>query len=129
MYEVTKPQSPAQLGGRILFQAGEFQRFGLEATYLDLDISSGDAFHERYVVLGVVLEMTLFDNFLLGIGTVGYVGLGDTDGKPFGIVTNLGWEPAWKTTVLPFVTLRTEWVFDDVVFSVLSLSVGITFQI
>ena len=97
--------------------------------FRSLDISASDAFRERYVVLGIVLEMTLFDNLLLGIGTVGYVGLGNTDGKPFGIVTNLGWEPAWKSMVLPFITVRSEWVFDDVVFSVLSLSVGITFQI
>lgn len=120
-------------GGRVLFNTPLSPkvgaRFGLEATYLDLDISKSDALPERYVAVGIVLEMTLFESFNLGIGTLGYVGVGGTGRNPFGLVTNLGWEPAWDSHVLPFITLRTEWVFDQVVFNVLSLSVGVTFGI
>ena len=120
-------------GGRVLFPAPLSDKvratFGLEATYVDLDISESNALPERYAAVGIVLEMTLFENFNLGIGTLGYIGVGSTDRNPFGLVTNLGWEPTWSSRVLPFISLRTEWIFDQVVFNVLSLSVGINFGI
>jgi len=118
-------------GGRLLFPAPLSPkvgaRFGLEATYLELDVLKRNALPGRYAAVGIVLEMTLFRNFMLGIGTLGYVGVGDTMGNPFGAVTNLGWEPTWRSRAVPYVTLRTEWVFDDVVYNVLSLSAGVTF--
>ncbi len=117
------------VGGRVLMSAGPFQRFGLEVTYLDLDGRQGVAFEQRYLALGIVLEMTLFEHFVMGIGTIGYVGLGADDGTPFGIVTNLGWEPAWEHAVAPFITLRSEWIIGDVVFNVLSLSGGVRFDL
>ncbi|MEM7435604.1 MAG: hypothetical protein AAF436_10670, partial [Myxococcota bacterium] len=120
-------------GGRLLFPAPLSPtlgaRFGIEATYLDLDVRKGRGIRERYTALGIILEMRLFRNFLLGIGTLGYVGVGSTDRNPFGVVTNLGWEPSWHSRALPFVTFRSEWIFDGVVFNVLSLSAGITFGI
>lgn len=120
-------------GGRLLFPAPLSDKvsatFGLEATYVDLDISKSNNLSERYVAVGIVLEMTLFDNFNLGIGTLGYIGVGSTDRNPFGLVTNLGWQPEWDSRALPFITLRTEWIFDQVVFNVLSLSVGVAFGI
>ncbi len=64
-----------------------------------------------------------------GNGTLGYIGVGSTDRNPFGLVTNLGWQPEWDSRALPFITLRTEWIFDQVVFNVLSLSVGVAFGI
>jgi len=112
-----------------LLSAGATQRFGVEVSYLDLDVSGRRAFQERYVAPGLVLEMTLFRHFLLGIGTIGYVGVAGTRGNPFGVVTNLGWEPLWDRIVLPFVTLRTEWIFERRVFNVTSLSLGITFRL
>ena len=120
-------------GGRVLFPAPLSPkvgaRFGLEATYVELDVRSENELPERYVAVGIVLEMTLFRNFLMGIGSVGYVGLGSTDRNPFGIVTNLGWEPARSSRVVPFITFRSEWVFDQVVFNILSLSAGFTLGI
>lgn len=115
-------------GGRILFSAPLSSKigakFGVEATYLELDIRDENTIPERYVLVGFVLEMTLFQNFLMTTGTVGYVGLGDTEGNHFGIVTDVGWEPTWDSRAVPYVTLRSEFVFDDNVYSVLSLSVG-----
>lgn len=120
-------------GGRILFPAPISPKveatFGLEATYLQLDITGRDIFSERYAAVGVVLELTVAGGFNLGIGTLGYVGVGETDRNPFGVVTNLGWEPAWESRVRPYITLRTEWVFDQATYNVLSLSVGVTFGI
>lgn len=120
-------------GGRILFPAPISPKveatFGLEATYLQLDITGRDIFSERYAAVGVVLELTVAGGFNLGIGTLGYVGVGETNRNPFGVVTNLGWEPAWESRVRPYITLRTEWVFDQATYNVLSLSVGVTFGI
>ncbi|MBT8469713.1 MAG: hypothetical protein KJN97_13290 [Deltaproteobacteria bacterium] len=120
-------------GGRILFPAPLSPKvgatFGLEATYLQLDITGRNIFSERYAAVGVVLEMTVVRGFNLGIGTLGYIGVGGTDRNPFGVVTNLGWEPAWESRVRPYITLRTEWVFDQATYNVLSLSVGVTFGI
>ncbi len=76
-----------------------------------------------------MLELTVLGGFNLGIGTLGYVGVGGTDGNPFGVVTNLGWEPGWTSPVRPFLTLRTEWIFDRATYNLMSLSAGITFGI
>ena len=120
-------------GGRLLFPAPLSPKidakFGLEATYLQLDITGSEIFSERYAAVGVVLEMTVVRGFNLGVGTLGYIGVGGTDRNPFGVVTNLGWEPTWDSRVRPFVTMRTEWIFDGATYNVLSLSAGITFGI
>jgi hypothetical protein len=120
-------------GGRLLFPAPLSSKvaatFGLEATYLQLDITGRDIFSERYAVVGVVLEMTVVKGFNLGIGTLGYIGIGANDRNPFGVVTNLGWEPMWDSRVRPHITLRTEWIFDQATYNVMSLSAGITFGI
>jgi hypothetical protein len=120
-------------GGRVLFPAPlsptVAATFGLEATYLQLDITGGDVFTERYAAVGVVLELTVVKGFNLGIGTLGYIGVGGSDRNPFGVVTNLGWEPTWQSCVRPYITLRTEWIFDQATYNVMSLSAGITFGI
>ncbi|MEM7136011.1 MAG: hypothetical protein AAF500_05490 [Myxococcota bacterium] len=121
------------VGGRVLFPANLSPKlaaaFGIEATYLELDVRDKNALADRYAVVGVVLEMTVFRHLNLGIGTVGYIGLGDTEGNPFGLVTNIGWEPQWDSHVLPYITLRSDYVFAGEVQSVVSLSAGITFGI
>jgi len=120
-------------GGRLLFPApiapSIDASFGLEATYLQLDITRNDVFSERYAVVGIVLEMTVLGGFNLGIGTLGYIGVGGAERNPFGVVTNLGWEPSWDQRVRPYITLRSEWIFDAATYSVLSLSAGINFGI
>ncbi|MGF1465405.1 MAG: hypothetical protein ACFCGT_04660 [Sandaracinaceae bacterium] len=110
-------------GGRILLSAGEFQRFGVEATYVADSVDTSDSLEGEYLALGIVLEMTLFEHFLLAIGTIGYVGLSAGVGSPFGLVPALGWEPAWAP-LTPFVSLRSEWVFEPEPVGRLSLSVG-----
>jgi len=59
----------------------------------------------------------------MSIGTIGYVGLSAGTEHPFGIVTNLGWEPDWGR-IGPFVTYRSEWIFSDPVTTASSASVG-----
>ena len=110
-------------GGRVLLAANSMQSYGVEATYLRVRARDGtDA--ERLAV-GIVLEQRLWDWFNMSIGTIGYIGLATGQGNPFGIVTNLGWEPHWGR-VSPFVTYRSDWVFGDPVVGVSSLSAGVT---
>jgi hypothetical protein len=120
-------------GGRLLFPSPLSPKvdakFGLEATYLQLDVTGSEIFTERYAAVGVVLEMTVVRGFNLGVGTLGYIGVGGTDRNPFGVVTNLGWEPTWDSRVRPYITMRSEWIFDRATYNVLSLSAGITFGI
>ena len=120
-------------GGRVLFPSPLSPKvdakFGLEATYLQLDITGDEIFSERYAAVGVVLEMTVVRGFNLGVGTLGYIGVRGTDRNPFGIVTNLGWEPLWDSRVRPYITMRSEWIFDRATYNVLSLSAGVTFGI
>ena len=120
-------------GGRLLFPAPLAPNidasFGLEATYLQLDIRGNDVFSERYAAVGIVLEMTVLGGFNLGVGTLGYIGVGGAERNPFGVVTNLGWEPSWDSRVRPYITMRSEWIFDAATYCVLSLSAGINFGI
>lgn len=64
----------------------------------------------------------------MGIGTIGYVGIGDNTDNPFGIVTNLGWEPEDMGMITPFVSFRSELIFDDSTVHMNTLSAGIRFQ-
>lgn len=111
-------------GGRVLLSANQVQNYGIEVTHLD----SKD---RNFLVVGVILEQKLWRWFLMSIGTVGYVKTGHTtgtDGSPFGIVSNLGWEPSWPI-VRPFVTYRAEWIFSGSVLMGNSVSVGATLQV
>ena len=111
-------------GGRVLLTANQVQSYGIEVTHL----GSKD---RDFLTVGVVLEQKLWGWFLMGIGTVGYVktgGSGRTDGSPFGVVSNLGWEPSWGR-LSPFVSYRAEWIFADSVLLGSSLSAGATLQL
>ncbi len=110
-------------GGRVLLAANPMQVYGVEATYLRVRASDGT--HEERLAVGILLEQRLWDWFNMSIGTIGYLGLASAPGNPFGIVTNLGWEPRWGP-VSPFVTYRSDWIFADPTVSVSSLSAGAT---
>jgi len=78
-------------GGMILLMANTFQRYGVLVNYLCLKNANDDSF----LSTGIALEQVMFRHFNMGIGTVGYIGLGktqQTQGNPFGIWTSLGYE-------------------------------------
>jgi len=112
------------VGGRVLLSANEKQSYGVETTYLRVPAKGA---HADYLAVGIVLEQRLWNWFNMSIGTVGYVGLSSRTGNPFGIVTNLGWEPSWGR-ISPFVTYRSDWIFSNPVVNASSLSVGATLQ-
>jgi hypothetical protein len=110
-------------GGRVLLAANAMKLYGVEATYVRVPARGGT--HADYLAVGIVLEQRLWDWFNMSIGTVGYIGLSTGLGNPFGIVTNLGWEPNWGR-VSPFVTYRSEWIFSAPVATANTVSTGAT---
>lgn len=117
-------------GGRVLVPTPTSPKvggkFGIETSYVALDVRKDNAIPERYFVVGGVWEMTFVRHLTLSTGLAGYIGLRDTAGNSFGIITDVGWEPAWDSRFVPYVTLRSEFIFADRVYSVLALSVGFT---
>jgi hypothetical protein len=109
------------IGGRFLLEAGSNKKYGLEITY----ISAVTSENKNYVSIGIVLEQNKYDWFNMSIGTIGYINIKDST-KPFGIVTNLGWERK-ISHLSPFITYRTDWIFDKVILNINSISMGITF--
>jgi hypothetical protein len=106
----------------MLLSANPEKLYGVETTYLRVPTKGG---HAEYLAVGIVLEQRLWSWFNMSIGTVGYIGLSTGTENPFGIVTNLGWEPDWGH-VSPFVTYRSEWIFSSPVIAVNSASAGAT---
>ncbi|MBI4721762.1 MAG: hypothetical protein HY769_01970 [Candidatus Stahlbacteria bacterium] len=110
------------IGGRWLLEANSNQKYSLEITYIKAVVSE----NRNYVAIGIVLEQKKFNWFNMSIGTIGYINTQENT-KPFGIVTNLGWEPKTIGHLKPFVTYRSEWIFDKVLLGIDSISIGITF--
>ena len=117
------PALTAHAGVRALLPAGPKYRYGLEVSFLALDARQQTS---HRLVLGVMLETILFGHFLMGIGTVGYI---SASARTFGVSTNLGWEPQWRSPVLPFVTVRTDFVFAETFSISNALSLGLTVSI
>lgn len=122
-YNGDAPTASGHAGARLLLSAGPLYRYGLEVSELLSDLNDRGG---RRWVMGVVLETILFDGYLMGIGTVGYV---SSTSRPFGVTTNLGWEPQWRSTFRPFVTFRTDFILDRNITTVMSLNAGLTLSI
>lgn len=80
----------SEFGADLLLSANDFQRYGLHVSSLTLNSSPT---RQRYICTGYVLEMVLFHWLRAEIGTVGFIGRGESSGKnPFGILASLGYE-------------------------------------
>lgn len=118
------------VGSRFLLSAGTNTNryYGLEVTYIDAYAFKDNKPDMQYIGVGIVLEQKPFEflkSFNMGIGTIGYIGIGDNTDNPFGIVTNLGWEPEYKGMIVPFISFRSEFIFDDSTVTMNTLSAGI----
>jgi hypothetical protein len=114
-------------GIRLLLSANENQRYGIECSYMHTNVFTNDQ-AMTFISTGFVLEQRLFDWFVMAIGTIGYISLESGGGFPFGIITNLGWEPKLKGKIAPFITYRAEFLFlNNNFIQVSSLSAGVTF--
>lgn len=104
-------------GLRVLSSTNERQSYGVELTKIQYSGREVNA-------VGIVLEQTLGLGFKMGIGTIGYMNF-ENNTNPFGLVTNLGWEPFDTRSWRPFVTYRGDYVFSQKDEQIHSISVGI----
>lgn len=105
-------------GGRILLNAGEIRKYGLEFSKFE---TNNDSFSS----IGIVLEQRLFEWFNMSIGTVGYFDYGVNNENTVGLVSNLGWEPNNHIPFKPFITYRTDLILaKDKTKTYHSLSIG-----
>jgi len=114
--------SVAHAGVRILLPASDNKRYGLELSQF-----SGNN-HVQFKSVGIVLEQRLWNSFHMAIGTVGYLDYDQSANNPFGLMTNLGWEPDSNNGWAPFITYRNDLVFANTTNDIHSLSVGITLR-
>ena len=111
----------AHIGGRVLLATNAFQKFGIELTNFQNST-------QNFTAVGIMLEQRLWSWFNMSMGTVGYIGYGDSKENTFGFSTNLGWEPDNDIPFLPFVTYRTDMVFATEKMEILhSVSIGFGF--
>lgn len=113
-------------GTRLLLPASGNKTYGIEVAWLDLYSIDKHGMDVRYLATGIILEQKLWQWFNMSIGTIGYIGLGENTENVFGITTNLGWEPDWKK-IRPFITYRSDFIFDDLVIIISSVSLGVDF--
>ena len=92
-------------GGKVLLMANNFQRYGILINHLTLP---GD---RSYLSTGIYLEQVLFGHFNMGIGTVGYISLGDLD-NTFGLYTHLGFEKPFARRFHFLITYQSEMIFS-----------------
>jgi hypothetical protein len=116
------------IGSRFLLSAGGNKSYGLEVSYIEAYAGKDDKPDTDYLAVGIVLEKKPFESFNMGIGTIGYLGMGDNSDNPFGIVTNLGWEPEYKGNITPYISFRSEWIFDENIFKINTLTAGMRFR-
>jgi hypothetical protein len=81
----------------------------------------------KYLAVGIILEKVLAEHFVITIGTVGYIGTDQNRNNPFGIISEIGWEPKIGRRSQLFTAVRIESIYDTSTVSRYSLSGGIKF--
>ncbi len=114
-------------GARILSNANPTKRWGGEITYISPFGFKDSLSHKNYIAVGIVLQQVFQEQFVASIGTLGYVGIDENKNNPFGLLTEIGWEPKITDNVQLFVALRFEWVFEVSTIRSSSLSLGFKF--
>lgn len=112
-------------GARVLLGAGGTKSYGLEVTYIDAYTQEDDKPDTEYLGVGIVLERKPFESFNIGIGTIGYLGIGDNTDNTFGIVATVAWEPDYPGMLKPFIGYRSDMIFDDSTLTIHSITAGI----
>lgn len=107
-------------GIRVLMPSGKNQRYGVELNHF---MTGNDT---SFTSAGILLEQRLRGWFNMSVGTIGYI---DYNGSnPFGLVTNLGWEPQNTGSIEPFITFRNDIIFSESNDSIYSISAGISLK-
>ena len=116
-YGYTGREGISHYGIRLLLPAGSTKRYGIEFTKFS-----------EFFVAGIVLEKRLFEWFNMSIGTVGYFNHKSGQNNVIGLVSNLGWEPDNHIPFKPFVTYRSDAIFESPIRSISSIVVGFNFE-
>lgn len=83
----------------------------------------------KYLAVGIILEQVLSHQFVIAIGTLGYVGMDENKNNPFGLMTDIGWEPQIGRNTRFFTALRLESIYDTSTINRYSLSAGVKFNL
>jgi hypothetical protein len=113
-------------GVRILSHANPTKRWGGEISYISPFEFKDALKHKKYISVGIMLQQILLEQFIASIGTVGYIGIDQNKNNPFGVRSELGWEPA-ADIVHTYAALRFELIFDVATIQIVSMSLGLKF--
>ncbi len=105
------------------------KRAGISITEISPFESKVGLRHKKYLALGIMLEQTLSSDFVITIGTIGYIGQDQNKNNPFGLLTELGWEPKLGKNVQGFLAVRVESIYDTSIISRYALSAGLKYTI
>jgi hypothetical protein len=105
------------------------KRWGIEIAVVSPFESKASLSREKYVAVGLMVEQTLSDQFVITIGTLGYIGVDQNKNNPFGLLTEVGWEPKFKDSTHLFAAVRYETIYDTSTITRYSLSVGMKFNL
>jgi hypothetical protein len=114
---------------RSLSSATPDKRWGIEIASVSPFESKASLSGEKYVAVGIMVEQTLSNQFVITIGTLGYIGVDRNKNNPFGLLTEIGWEPKFGNNAHLFAAVRYESIYDTSTISRYSLSAGIKFTI
>ncbi len=114
-------------GARILSSANPTKRWGGEITFISPFGFKDTLSHKNYISVGIILQQVFREQFVASIGTLGYIGIDQNKNNPFGVKTELGWEPKITDNVQLYVALRFEWIFEVSTIRSSSLSFGFKF--
>jgi hypothetical protein len=105
------------------------KRAGISITEVSPFESKTGLRHKKYLALGIMLEQMLASDFVITIGTIGYIGQDQNKNNPFGLLAEFGWEPKLGKNTQGFVALRAESIYDTSTISRYALSAGVKYTL
>lgn len=111
-------------GIRFLLSAGGNKVYGIEFSYFQREEKDNN-----FYTAGIVIEQKLFNWFNMAIGTIGYFNFDKENRNLAGLMTNLGWEPNTLGQFSPFITYRSDFIFDNKIKILNMLNVGLNIKI
>ncbi len=105
------------------------KRYGISVAEVSPFESNKDLRNRKYLAVGIMLEQTLSSDFVITIGTLGYVGQNQAKNNPFGLLAEFGWEPGLGKNVQGFFVLRAETIYDTSTIGRYSLSAGMKYTL
>ncbi len=105
------------------------KRWGISLTEVSPFESKAALRHQKYLAFGIMLEQTLPADFVVTVGTIGYIGQDQNKNNPYGLLTEIGWEPVLGKNVHGFIALRIDTIYDTSDISRYALSAGMKYTL